>query len=173
MKYRTNRYISLFVMVVLFTTCKKYPENKLWFKNPYKIAVINGYMTEYKVNGIDSLDLLNSYYKPIVPNGIYPYNKTTRDIKQEHFQACCAKNGYWQVTSDLYLFDNHLEYEMQKDKKTIRIAGSVDTLYYTKQLFIDTKGVMDWQIQYLDKKGRMSKFKTIYKGNTYEITFKN
>lgn len=84
--------VSLFL--VAFSFCKKYPENNLWFKNSKKIPIINGYMTEYKVNGIDSLDLLNIYYKPIISGGYYPYSKTIRDVKQEHFQACCADNGY-------------------------------------------------------------------------------
>lgn len=169
MRNKISLSCLLIVCSMIFTTCKKYPENTLWFKNPNKIKVINGYITEYKVNGIDSLDFLNIYYKPYIPNSIYPYNKTNRDIRFESFTATNVTKTYWEIKSDLY---ETLYYRMQKDKKTIRIGGSIDTIYYKKQLFLDTKGNIDWQIQYLDKKGK-SKIKTTYNGNVYEITFEN
>lgn len=164
--------LYIFILFGCFTisvSCKKYPENTLWFKNPYKIAVLKGYITEYKVNGIDSLDLLNIYYKPVIPNASHPYNKTDRNIKMEYFKSVSVAKGHWEVNCDLY---ENLTYEMQKDKKNIRIGGSVDTIYFKKQLFLDKTGEIDWQIEYLDKKGK-SKIKTTYNGNTYEITFEN
>ena len=63
---------SLFVFfgimfLCFFSTCKKYPENNLWFKNPKRIAIINGYIYEYKVNHIDSLNGLNRYTNGVDP----------------------------------------------------------------------------------------------------------
>jgi hypothetical protein len=166
-----NIFLLIIVVIsfLLFTTCKKYTENNLWFKNPYKVSIINGKITEYKVNGIDSLPFLNVFYKPYIPNSIHPYNKIDRNITNEQFNSLSIAKGHWELRCDLF---EHLNCVMQKDKKTIRIGGLVDTIYYKKQLFIDTKGIIDWQILYLDKKGK-SKIKTTFNGNTYEITFQN
>ena len=37
--------LALIAILSLFTTCKKYPENTVWFKNPTDIPVINGHIT--------------------------------------------------------------------------------------------------------------------------------
>lgn len=79
-------FVSL-VLIVLFSTCKKYPENNLWFKNPRKFSIIGGYITAYKVNGIDSLSYLNKYYAPLIPNSYFPYNNIERDIKKRKICA--------------------------------------------------------------------------------------
>ncbi len=55
-------YILLASSLFSLTTCKKYPENRLWFKNPERIYPFQGNLTKYTVNGIDSLDLLNAYW---------------------------------------------------------------------------------------------------------------
>lgn len=167
-------FYLLFLLPISYS-CKKYPENTIWFKNPKHIPVINGYITEYKVNGIDSLDLLNAYYMPYVVGVSPPYppfTNTQRDIRKEQFQACCQKYNYWQFNSDLYvLSDSH--FSVKNKGKSITIDGSVDTRYFNKQLFLSSKGDINWDIQYLDKKGKKSKIKTTYNGNTYEITFEN
>ena len=78
--------LTVIAIISLFTTCKKYPENTIWFKNPTDIPVINGHITAYVVNGIDSLDLLNLYYAPVIPNAVYPYGNPVRDVKTEKFK---------------------------------------------------------------------------------------
>lgn len=168
---KTISFILFTAGLLFFTTCKKYPENTLWFKRYSKIPVINGYITEYRVNGIDSLNFLNVYYKPVIPNSHPPYNKTIRDIRQEKFEAYNRKSVYWGVNCDLYY--SNMSYKWKSKGRAISIAGSVDTLYYRKQLFLNTKGEIEWDIQYLDKKGKKAKIKTTYNNNTYEITFEN
>lgn len=162
-------FYLLFLLSISYS-CKKYPENTIWIKNPKHIPVINGYITEYKVNGIDSLDLLNIYYAPVIQNSYPPYTNTQRDIRKEHFQACCQEYNHLDINTDLY---EHLGYKLSENKKTVNIGGLVDTLYFKKQLFLDKSGDLAWTIQYLDKKGKKSKIKTTYNGNTYEITFEN
>ncbi len=39
--------------------CKKYPENRLWFKKPEKVFK-NGRLTSFTVDNVDSIPLLNS-----------------------------------------------------------------------------------------------------------------
>jgi hypothetical protein len=57
--------IFLIIIVVfsalLFTTCKKYDENTLWFKKPEK-AFAGGYLTSFNVNGVDSLPMWDIIY---------------------------------------------------------------------------------------------------------------
>ena len=74
-----KRYIKITLISlcfsIVFTTCKKYEENNLWFKNPYKICPVNGYITEYKVNGDDSLLALNKYFGAPKPSDTIFYLK--------------------------------------------------------------------------------------------------
>lgn len=164
--------LAVITIISLFTTCKKYPENTVWFKNPNDIAVINGHITAYVVNGIDSLDLLNLYYAPILPNAANPFSKTVRDVKTEQFSARSQGSGYFDVSCDL--FDGNLGFRWSSDKKSINIGGSPLPYYYNKQIFISNRsGEVVWQIIYLDKSGKKSKIKTTYNGNTYEITFES
>lgn len=167
MNHKTNILVIIIGVLWCFVSCKKYPENDLWFKNPEKISIINGKITEYKVNDFDSLPYLNVYYKPYIPNSIYPYNKTDRNVSTEEFSSIYLTKSNWEIDCDLY---ESLTCVLQNDKKTVRIGGQIDTVYYRKQLFLDTKGDLDWEILYLDGKGK-SKIKTTFQGNTYEITF--
>ncbi len=161
----------ILAIVGLFTACKKYPENTVWFKNPTDIPVINGHITAYVVNGIDSLDLLNLYYAPVMPNTVYPYGNPVRDVKAEKFGARHNSGQYWDVSCDL--FDFNLTYKWNDDKKSIHIGGVPLQYYYNKQLFITGNGDINWQIVYLDKNGKKSKIKTTYNDVIYEITFES
>lgn len=164
--------LAVITIISLLTTCKKYPENTVWFKNPSDIAVINGHITAYVVNGIDSLDLLNLYYAPVIPNAVYPYGNPVRDVKTEKFSARSNGSGYFDVSCDL--FDGNLSFKWSSDKKNISIGGTPLPNYYNKQIFIKNRsGEVVWKIVYLDKNGKKSKIKTTYNDVTYEITFEN
>lgn len=170
---KTTLTIALGLMLTFsLSTCKKYPENTLWFKNPSCLPVIEGHITSYIVNGIDSLDLLNLYYAPVQPNAPYPYSKTERDIKKETFIAS-NKGNYFVISSDLFDDNDFFILKWNKDKKSIYFSGDFRRNYYNKQLFITGSGDINWQIIYLDKNQKKSKIKTTYNGNTYEITFEN
>ena len=53
--------LTSLLIVMLFTTCKKYPENNLWFKRPQKVA-ISGHLVAYTVNGTDSMSMWDEIY---------------------------------------------------------------------------------------------------------------
>jgi|GEM_PF-1227265 len=161
---------SLIAILSLFTTCKKYPENTLWFKNPSDLPVMKGHITSYLVNGIDSLDLLNLYYAPFQPNGGYPYNKTNRDVKSEQFTPF-SKDGYWIVSSDLFDPNSVFTLKWENGKKTVTLGGLFRQNYYLKDLFPWRAGEIEWEVVYLSTK--KSKIKKTYNGNVYEITFEN
>jgi hypothetical protein len=161
----------ILITAILFTTCKKYPENNLWFKNPYSISVISGYITQYNVNGIDSLSLLNSYYATYtagISPPYQPYTNPNKNIATELFKSILTKN-IGDINSNCgtgtYLWD--------RKKKKINIFFKADNpIYYKKNIFINNEKI-DWDIIYLDKNSKKSKIKTTYNGNTYEITFQN
>lgn len=164
--------IFMLLMAIFFTTCKKYPENNLWFKNPEKISLLQGFITAYTVNGIDSLDLLNSYYVPITANTIYPYYyMTTHDIKKEEFTGPTENHGFYIVYTNLCEPIRFGYEHIDKKMKYIAIRMTVDTLYYKKNLFPGYSSNNNWEILYLDKKGEKLKIKNTYHGNTYEVTF--
>lgn len=69
------------LIAFLFYSCKKYPENNLWFKSPKKIIEGVWYLESYKVNGTDSVTFDNFKmfkekgirFSP--SNGIYNYEQ--------------------------------------------------------------------------------------------------
>jgi hypothetical protein len=162
-------FFKILLIIALFlglVTCKKYPENNLWFKNPYNVDIMPGHITSYKVNGIDSLEFLNSYYMPVFPNSSYPYTKEERNIYTEKVKS--ARVG--KVNFEIHTWLGKGSVEWNEDKKSINIFFYQDSGYYKKNIFI-AKETIKWDIVYLDRKGKKTKIKTTYNNNTYEITF--
>ena len=122
--------ITCVVVIISFTlmTCKKYPENTLWFKNPTGIPVMEGYITSYVVNGIDSLNLLNYYYAPVQPSSSGPYNSTSRDIKREFF------NTYTSHANEIGCDLGRGNYKWSDNKKKISVFFYPDVEYYKKKV---------------------------------------
>ncbi|MFO0321129.1 MAG: hypothetical protein ACK504_01730 [Bacteroidota bacterium] len=165
--------LSIFILVGL-SACKKYPENTLWFKNPKNICPVNGYITSYKVNGIDSLDLLNSYYYkgPIPPS--YAHKSLVYDVRKEIFETeklnnrglHCARTDFFRRSpvncTILCGWDD-------KHKNITLTVAYTDEYYFAKNIFIENEH--KWEVIYLDKH-KKAKIKTTFdNGNTYEITF--
>ncbi len=57
-KYITYLFINTLIVVGL-TTCKKYPENNLWFKNPARAVDGQWRLVFFEMNGSDSLNTIN------------------------------------------------------------------------------------------------------------------
>ncbi len=155
---------NIFLVLLLFTlsTCKKYPENTLWFKNPEKLYPFYGHLTTYKVNDIDSLDLLNNYYgsKSILQKNIRDAMFATF---VEHGRVTCELiygSSYGSSYGVIY-------YKFTTNKKQINIALTNDTTIYNKNIFID--GEVKWDIIRLSRNGHFSLKTTLNNGNKYEI----
>ncbi len=156
---------NIFLVLLLFTlsTCKKYPENTLWFKNPEKVPVLKGYITKYEVNGIDSLDLLNKYF------GVNPTIKN-RNVKECEFQQYINYgriSGIWNLGGSCTIeTDQHF---LDKGKK-IRLFQSIDTSCYKKNIFVSLYQV--WEILHFPtSKKPYFKIKTLVNNNTIIIQF--
>ena len=148
------------ILFFLFSSCKKYPENTLWFKRAKTLLPVGGMITKYTVNGIDSLQYLDFYYNP---NFINNTPNKIHHIADEYFYAS---------TEDLVIENQTMvtgSYRWQNRYKEIEIDCKNDTLVYKKNIFV--KRALDWKIIYLGKDNKKSKIQTTYDGNTYEITF--
>lgn len=162
-------YLTISIATTLVFSCKKYPENRLWFRNPTKMPVINGNIIGYRVNLIDSLPYLNAYYKPYTIDSMPPrppYTNQDKNIYDEIFRSY-LELGHGDISSNL----GSGSYAWDDKKKHITIFFTPDNLYFKKNIFIAREEI-EWEVLYLDKKGK-SKIKTVYNGLVYEITFQN
>lgn len=168
LKLISRTFFLLSVLFILFSACKKYPENVVLLKRIKKIKFFdNVKLTAYTVNGIDSLALLNSYFGSEVPD---------KNIDHTYFQATEFDNkeygGLFQFTYPTGVNKIELSVEYIKNKKHINISfgrfGSWDTSAFRRNLFVDN--TTSWQIIKLDPKATRKIKKTV-KGNTYELQF--
>ena len=159
------RFTAYILIAFLAFSCKKYPENNLWFKNPKKLTFVCGKITAYTVNGIDSLPFLDSYFKePNVQfsNSIIVCKPIHKDGLHEFSFLANLSTGQKTLFNGSCVYRNNC--------KTLKIAFYQDTTYYKKNIFIQTN--LDWDIVYLSKKDNKRKMKTkLSNGNIYEIQF--
>ncbi len=154
-------YVLFILLILLFSTCKKYPENALWFKNPEKLYPFQGYITKYEVDGIDSLDLLNKFYGNSI--GLNKKLREAKFLTTVNFKKidCRVVHGNGNSSS--------VGYEFIKKKKYLHISlYASDTSVYRKNIFINFD--VEWQIIRLAKSGSF-KLKTKHNGKNYEIQF--
>ena len=142
-------YAIIILVSINFMSCKKYPENNLWFKNPKKMSPVHGYIKAYTVNGIDSLDLLNVYYEPTIKHGYGPYNKAIKDVKQEYFDVRSSKKGIANINCDLFSGYIGVITTWSSNKKSINIRSGIDLEYYKRNIFLVSG--LNWDVVYLDK----------------------
>lgn len=157
------------IFIFFIFSCKKYPENTLWFKNPEKLNFVQGYITKYTVNGIDSLGLLNAYfnyYNLSQPN--WPQIKTDiRNTKITAYSDDAYSETEWDLGRSGVMYTSEA---YTSKKKKIKIFFYNDTLFYKKNIFINKQ--IEWDIIYLSNKNNKRKMKTtLSNGNTYEIQF--
>ncbi len=148
--------VFLWLLLTLFTTCRKYPENILWIRSP-RYALSNvlslAKVTEYKVNGIDSMSILSKYLPGI--NSDDPY---FHEIVGDGYELIEDILRY----KDWYMADINLN-----GYKKIRFDCSIqqiDTLY---RFFSSYKS--EWDILKLNLKELH--IKRTYNNKVYEIKF--
>jgi hypothetical protein len=129
MKTGLSYIIFLFVGLV---SCKKYPENTLWFKNPEKLLpFFDTHLTKYSVNGIDSLDLLNNYFGN--QQGL------EKDIRKALFKTLrySSHNDYF-IFFEPSSYNMQFSYEFFAKNKKIRFIVSSEPTILTK-IFLLTR----------------------------------
>lgn len=156
------KYCLLIIIVFALGTCKKYPENTLWFKNIKRTNFFDNGMclTKFTVNGIDSLKLLDAYFGSKAKGGTvsnYSFNRcwTSSDLEN----VGCADYPIVRSRSINYLYS--------KNAKYISISCEIDTSIFRRNIFVDNE--TRWQIIKFDIKGGKRIIKKTVSNNTYEL----
>lgn len=153
-------YILFFLALITLSTCKKYPENTLWFKNPKKLYPFQGNLTKYQVNGIDSLDLLNTFYGHEL--GLI------KDIRRATFLTSINKGDIdCRLNHGGSGLSNYINYNFNKNKKSLTVFFYQDTAIFRKHLFITNS--TEWLIIRLAREGSFKLKTKLENGNTYEL----
>ncbi len=148
----------------LFTTCKKYPENNLWFKNPAKVlARGEGHpwiLDYYSVNDLDSTasDFLKVYKEQGIVMIIKPGK--SGDYIYNSFDVL---HGYWELANKKKNID--FRFTMYSF-----FSNSPSNSNYLNQRNIFLESAFEWKINKLTK--AQFWISTNYNSIKYEIHFK-
>lgn len=141
----------------LFFGCKKYPENKLWFKDPKKVFK-GGKITVYTINGVDQMPKLRNLYK------YFPYNYYGSSINDIFEIPFTYNAGQDEFETDY----GKGSLTFSKTKREIEISfNPVNGDLGAQNIFV---GRLSWKIMMLNKEGVL-KLKANYNFLTYEIQF--
>ena len=160
MNHKTNILVIIIGVLLCFVSCKKYPENDLWFKNPKK-TFKGGRLTDFTVNGFDSMPMWERIYATSPEyNGLYsPFDARTIEFSYSKEGNILSSN----IGEGTLKFINN-----DKDVSisfAMIVAGTSEAkynLFYTKK--------SEWRILKLYK-GGMMRIQRIYNNKTYEIQF--
>jgi hypothetical protein len=149
-------YVLCFATCFIFSGCKKYPENTLWFKKPEKVFK-GGYITLYTIDGIDKLPDVRSWYAN------FPYNfyKQTSDIFQLPFSYSGSDGG---LSTDYG--KGSLVFSTSTKNVTIDFRP-VNSDYGAQNLFVAND---NWTVLKLTKNGQL-KLQGRFNEKTYVIQF--
>ena len=134
------------MLIAFLIACKKYPENRLWFKKPEK-AFTKGKVTYFKVDGVDSIPLINSTWGD--------------DITSKEFNLSSYENYY--LIGGSYFQGT---FEFHSDKTVLFVIDK----YGAPPLYNPFRLQGPWQILKLTKKGTL-KLKREVNGKTFEMQF--
>ncbi len=147
----------IFLIGSLFLGCKKYPENKLWFKDPKKVFK-GGKITSYTVNGVDKM----KYFRDLYSN--FPYNKYGTRIDDVFAIPIDYHSGEEELDTEYGKGSLHFS----ETKREIEITFKpINEEYGAENIFV---GRLSWKIMKLTKDGVL-KLQAKYNFITYEIQF--
>lgn len=160
MKKGITYHVWVFLIFGLFfISCKKYPENRLWFKKPER-AFKGGKLTSFTVNGVDSITLLNSTWGFDLTANNFSLYKPYHD------------NSGWDIKGD---FDGYVAFKGDKEiifriKKSEPTSTQPTPLYNPFLYHGDSDGKSDdrWDILKLTRKGVL-KLRRKMNGKVYEL----
>lgn len=151
-------YLLAFCLGILFLGCKKYPENKLWFKNPEKVFK-GGKITAYTVNGIDKMPYFRNLYY------YYPYNYFGKKI-DDVFELPIE---YSSSSGEIKTEYGKGSLRFSKTKREIEISFTPTNQDNGAENIFVNRGA-SWKIMKLTKEGVL-RIKAQYNFITYEIQF--
>ena len=158
--------LAVITIISLLTTCKKYPENTLWFKSPNS-TLGRSYLNAFTVDGVDSMPMWNRIYN--TP----PYNGYTPPPPNEPYDIKGTVVDFHYRGTDEFLTDFGLgSFHFFDHKKQIYIYSRMDVTSYlpppTYNLFYTSES--NWKILKLTKNGDF-KIQRTYNNKIYEMEF--
>jgi hypothetical protein len=168
MKLKALLTILIVITIIsLLTTCKKYPENDLWFKSP-ESAFTYGNLRAFTVDGVDSMPMWNALYNTGPDyNGYYPPGQggplNATDIV---LQVTGNKLGSQIGSGSWHFFSNkkyvYIFFEMEEKTNRFPPALPKYNLFYTRE--------SNWKVLKLTKSGDL-KIQRTYNNKVYEMEF--
>lgn len=153
-----KRYLFIFIISSLFLGCKKYPENKLWFKDPKK-TFKGGKITAYTVNGVDKM----KYFKDLYST--FPYNHFGKKIDDVFEIPIEYHSGEDEISTEY----GKGSLRFSETKREIEISFTpINENFGAENIFV-SRGAC-WKIMKLTKDGVL-RIKAQYNFITYEIQF--
>jgi hypothetical protein len=150
-------YLFLAFIALSFFGCKKYPENKLWFKDPKK-AFKGGKITSYTVNGADRMPYFRNLYYG------FPYNYYGTSI-DDVFSIPFNYDAGGEKISTIYGSGG---FHFSKTKREIEISFvPVNADYGAESIFPPRQS---WKVMKLTKDGVL-KIQVDYNMQLHEIQF--
>ena len=154
-------------IISLLTTCKKYPENTLWFKTPTSAIESGGvYLKGFTVDGADSLPMFDAilnnppYGGLPTPTGFRDVTKFTwyfnerEGIKEIYTDVGQGEFHFFNHKKELYIF-----FLMYDDINGLPVNYN---FFYTRE--------SNWKILKLTKQGEL-KIQRTYNNKVYEMEF--
>ena len=163
--------LLLLFAVLFFTTCKKYPKNYLWFKDPKNTLAVRyennpWKLVYYSVNDIDSTNA--DFLKVWREQGFFSINSKADEI---NFKCYDIYKGFWILGNK----NKNIVFAGPYPNGTSNDNNSESNPNYVNQRYIFFKfghryDCVDWKIDKLCK----DEFRIIteYNGIKYEIHFK-
>lgn len=157
MRFKIPFFIYCVLILLSFNSCKKYPENTLWFKKPEKVFK-GGKITSYTMNGQDRMPYYRNLY------AVFPYNYFGNSIPDVFDMS-------FDYNSSTGSFGNELgdgTFKFSKTKREVEIYFSpLNEVYGAENIFIHH---LSWKILKLTKTGQL-KIAADYDFKRYEIQF--
>ncbi len=154
--------LVMLAIVGLFTACKKYPENDLWFKSP-ESAFKSGKLTAFTVDGADSIPMWNAIYNT------YPYNGFPAQLPFN------ISDAFWRIDNKYDIIESTFgdgSYHFFSNKKYIYIYFKMAVLTNNQppnyNIFYTAES--NWKILRLTKNG-IFRIQRTYNNKVYEMEF--
>lgn len=151
------QFFLIAVFAVLFSGCKKFPENTLWFKNPDKVFK-GGKITSFTMNGIDQTQIYRDKYK------YFPYNYYGSSIDDVYQTVFTFNSGQKELSSDI----GTGSFKFSETQREVEINFKPKNWEYgAESIFI---GYLSWKVLKITADGQL-KIQTEYNFRKYEIQF--
>ena len=147
--------LALIAILSLFTTCKKYPENTLWFKTP-ESEFVGGKIIAYTVDGIDSIPMWDAIYAAPPYNG-YGNNVQIKDVV-----------FYMPHKGELDSNIGRGSFHFYNNKKYLYMFFYMSDSAPPNNIFVTIEG--NWRVLKLTGKGDL-RIQRTYNNKVYEIEF--